>query len=430
MITTSNKCYNKFNYLKESFEYNFYKNIKIKYILIWEFITLTYNYDEFIKLTWRKIISSLFKSINFRQLKEVSINYEILLTNTIKRKDYLETTNFISQSLDKATFLPIYQLPRIRVLKPINLFRSIKMIFTNNHLKVLNFKEKVYLTCRTSYYLNLIDNIDYHFKALNQLKLKKYVAFNSSFWEETIITQYLNSKGVETYSLSHGLTYVDYLNEKPMDATAGGNITAKNIFVWGSTSVNDLIKNHQFNPNRIIIGGNIKYPDKNIQLKNTFKNCIVLLGRSVFDEGNFQIINILNEVCKNNTHIRFSIKLHPSLNYELYEKQIMNTQLQLLKNTKTVKDYFESEEFDFAISYNTTAYYEALYHNLICFRYSIGQVENYIGLDDKFEKATDLLDKIDNFKKSDIIKYSTEVKLLLTKTIGMGINNYKSFLDT
>ena len=44
--------------------------------------------------------------------------------------------------------------------------------------------------------------------------------------------------------------------------------------------------------------------------------------------------------------------------------------------------------YDFAIAYNTTAYYEAMYYNMVCFRYVVDENGEFNGLNDKFYDET------------------------------------------
>jgi hypothetical protein len=200
--------------------------------------------------------------------------------------------------------------------------------------------------------------------------------------------------------------------------------------VWGNSSKRDLLENYpeSVREKEIIVAGNPKYPMKRISFRKSFCHAIVFLGREVYHESNIKLIELLALVASN-CSIKFSIKLHPFSNKLDYEQITNKYGMLILPSDEIVLNLLTQEGFDFAVCFNTTVYYEAMYNDLLCFRYADGENENYLGLQDRFSNEKELTELIENIKNTNSNSLQEKAEALLVATVGMGINEYQKILQ-
>ena len=141
---------------------------------------------------------------------------------------------------------------------------------------------------------------------------------------------------------------------------------------------------------------------------------------------NLKLISLIQQVSKK-TKIKFSLKLHPSLDVRKYHSLANKFGFMICSQSNNLSEELETGKYDFAISFNSTSYYEAMYYGLICFRY---KYENDIlfGLNDKFGDSEELLAMINKYKALDVQKLTNQVQDILNKMLGNGVNNYSRIL--
>jgi hypothetical protein len=228
--------------------------------------------------------------------------------------------------------------------------------------------------------------------------------------------------------MSHALNYINYKRDTPIDFINGQNITADKVLVWGQSSKEDLIRNFDHMSLDIYIAGNAKFPFKEIKVRSGFKKCIVFLSRSLYDKGNLELLKIIGQA---SVLMRFevSVKAHPTSSTELFKDIIEQYHIKLLPASYTISSILSDNEYDFSVCYNTNAYYESMYNDLICFRYGVDENEGYPGLDDKFYDLESFQQQVSIYRSIDQNKINLMLSDLLIRTIGMGINNYKEILE-
>jgi len=84
--------------------------------------------------------------------------------------------------------------------------------------------------------VKLLIAVSIEFKIIEQLvkqhiECDKYIAFDSSYLVEFFLSFYFRSRGIETYSLQHGM-YFKYTNGTPFDAINYENACADELLVW------------------------------------------------------------------------------------------------------------------------------------------------------------------------------------------------------
>lgn len=380
-------------------------------------------------ISYFTILTSFMKSKNFNQLELALKNKKIIFTTWAERADYIELIDAVKEQLENQILLKISDIkPKLKINfhNIYKAFIACKATFNTN----IDFKLKLFIVSQLCYNLNIETELKKLLTKFNMnFQAKSYVAFNSSFGLESLICQVFNQySNIQTFSLSHGLSYVNYSIYKPLDYINGYNITAQKVIVWGESSKQDLIKNYDISSDRILIGGNPKYPIKYINLKQTFKHCIVLLPRGIYDDSNILLLQLLKECLK--THpFSVTVKLHPNLDRNKYIPIVNENGFKLSDESNTLLQELISNNYDFAIAYNTTAYYESFYYSIPCFRFGINENEQFIGLDDLFTSSNELIERIESYKKIDNGKLNNQVSRILKKTIGFGVNKYSTFLN-
>lgn len=349
----------------------------------------------------------------------------VLFTNWNDRKDYNELVSTISKEVSNSNYSLIKELfKRKNRLPRLYYIRIWCMISKCN----VNIKTKIYLLSRLIDYITAIETLD---KQVNGRLLKgyKYVPFNSSYGIENAITQYLNSRGCETFHLCHGLHFSPNYLFFSVDAFNKYLISAKTVLSWGQGFVeNDKNRSNNSSTYKHVIAGNPKYPHKKIVVQFHKKSCIVFLARGQYDSNNEKLLDLLYRFSQTNK-IDIYIKPHPTDNMGRIETLCSSYGFTFVKDL-TIKELLSEEgKFGFAISYESTAYFEAMYYNLICFRYSYEENESYGDFDDRFNSSSELEEQLEKYSLFDLKKLSDMISETLRYEIGFGINNYKSILE-
>ncbi|MEA5428595.1 hypothetical protein [Arcicella lustrica] len=392
-------------------------------LLSTDLIKLTYRMYDNDYFSLKKIVRQLFKIPNLKEIKKAFLLKNSLITVSANRSDYNELINEIRTFVNDSDFIPLYKIAD-RLYYNFNLLITFKVFFyfLFSYSKEFNIKERVYLASRALFYRNVLKSLSELFLDFDTTD-KKYIAFNSSFDNECLLTEFFNSIGIKTYQLSHGLSYIDYKLFKPFDCITAENIRAKTVLVWGESSKKDLILNYSFSDLRIIVAGNPKYSLKKITVKQTFKCCAVFLARDIYQDGNIMLINILGKLAID-LGIEFHIKLHPLSNKEILSEAISVNRLAFIPIDYTIKEILEDNQYDFAICYNTTVYFEAMYYGLIPFRFGYMENENFKGLDDIFVSQLELQNLMSLFQTKSHSELNKSIETILVQNLGMGINNY------
>jgi hypothetical protein len=217
---------------------------------------------------------------------------------------------------------------------------------------------------------------------------------------------------------------LDYLNQF--------NIAAEVVLAWGNSFVenNKMISENRSFTMKVV--GNPKYQIRQITPNNTFKKCAVFLARDIYNIGNLFLIELIANYKKKYANVEIHVKLHPSYSnkFEEIKDLCKKNNLECVNDNRTVNDMLNDNTFDFAISYQTTTYFEAMYYNLISFRYAYEENENFGEMDDRFTTLSDLEYLVCKFSKYSLEQLKTEIETILINNLGMGINRYKEVITT
>lgn len=397
------------------------RGIQLNQVLSLQLLQLSFKLITPDKATRKTAARLLNKTLNVSPFVNAFEKSKVVSSYINQRKDYQELADSYFAKCKEHTAVHLPSLVYKRKVSYVNIIKAFSFVFLKKHSGSAN--EKFYLACYLVYYLNLLDTLTEAFKNTD-LRGKKYAPFNSSFDLETLFTLFFKHKGADTYHTSHGLSYVNFKGDTNIDGVNGENITAANLLVWGETSRTDLINNYNHDPGAITVAGNPKYPAKLMSVKQTFKKGIVFLGGPVYDKDNAELITLTGRIATRN-NIEFSVKAHPFSNLKHFSSIALASDVALLPNDKTITETLRSGDYDFAIAYNTTSYYEAMYYNMVCFRYAVNESGDYKGLDDKFYDQESFDKQLDRYKniKSSVLNES--VQQVLVDNLGMGINKYE-----
>ncbi|RZA00859.1 MAG: hypothetical protein EOP47_12695 [Sphingobacteriaceae bacterium] len=414
-------------YLLLKKEYNFNRHgVNISHALAPQLMQIAYNIIDINKLPLIDIVRRFNKTLDVSLLKQAFLSADNVSTYVIERNDYKELLNSYFEGTNSLAQCALPSLGYKRKFNPSTIIKVLVAVLLGN--RDGTFRQKIYLASYITFYLNVLDSLKAAFSDVD-LRNKKYIPFNSAFDMEPLFAQFFKAHGAQTYHISHGLSYVSYYGDTPADAVNGENITADNILVWGESSKNDLVNNFNRNPVGIRITGNTKYPAKQISIKNTFKNGIVFLARPLYDNDNAGLIALLGEIGVRH-NIKFTFKAHPSSNIEVFKKAAADYNLMFLPKETTIRQVLELGMYDFAVAYNTTVYYEAMYYDTICLRYGVNENEVYHGLNDKFTNEKTFINLLEHFKAADTEAINTQITTVLTETLGMGINEYARIFNS
>ncbi|PWJ60393.1 hypothetical protein CLV98_101577 [Dyadobacter jejuensis] len=416
------KEFTQYKELKELLKFNDH-GIDFEKVLALDICTLTYQTE----LSLPQIFYSFFLSNSLiKPLVAGLLKPGILVIEANTRPEFASLLKQMLKDLSNYEIVPLSD-HRISILPNIFLaLASFAFVWKRTH-KILPLTSIIYLSSRLTYYRTIAKAI---IKELENKKINCHtlVSFNCQVRLEALFTQFANNQGLKTYTLTHGMSYTSYRKFIPVDALNGENVTANKILVWGESNKTDLSRNFGIDPSRILTAGNPLYPLQKINVQQSFRCAVILLGRKIYDNGNQNILKVAAEL-KKQYGIEFAVRLHPSLDAQFYSQYCHKLGLSLADSTIQLKEMLQKSEYDFAIVNNSTTYYESMYHNMICFRYEPDENDAFHGLDDKFTNASSLYDRITTFKNADPYILNNEVKFVLEENLGMGINRYREILE-
>lgn len=410
--------YHKYVNLKNKLRYD-YKGINLAIVCAIDFIEI---FIDNRKITFRKLAEILFKRLKLRQIKRSFCNYDYIFTSDVPgRKDHEQLILNIQNDIQNSSYtkLEYYFIP---CFNPIRFYNFLKYLRKEEDIRHIFLTQQFYLAAKFTFYARLIDKLEYTFDKIDLIG-KHYIPLNSSAYTESALTMYFNNKKVNTFHIFHGF-FGNYEKKIANDVVNGDNITADRILAMSEKQKEDLERDFFLDKDRISITGHPKYKGLPAKPKLTFKNCLILNGISTYDESFMSLLPILEEISEE-TDITFSIKPHPlSMISKRYD--FSHSKIKIIDKSLGIKDLLSSTKYDFAITHNTSSYYECLYYGLIAFRWDIGTNMQFAGLDDKFANKNELLTKIEAFKfyVDNTDKLHNDIKKLLEYNIGIGINNY------
>lgn len=415
-------------------EYQTYKKLKREFLFDYKGIDLVkacaVDLVDIIvvhqKKDYRELIWMLTKKIDTTSLTRAFESKNVILTSDVpKRKDHIHFANLIQQSISDST-LHILKYKTHLKIDFWNLIRIMIILNKNTKSLKISFYNRFFISVRLWFFQKLINDLGRKCKTLD-LRGKKYIPYNSSAYNEALITQFFRQKGITTFHIFHGV-FGNYIHKIPNDIINGENITAEYVLPFGEIAKKILNTDFSIEKEKLYIAGNPKYPRKKISIKNTFKKGLILGGIGLYDKDFELLLPILNEVA-GEENISFLLKPHPISNIQNSSVLKKCTKIQCISKLNSVIDLFKSGEFDFAVTFNTATYYECMYYGIIPLRWAKNENLNFEGFNDRFTDKDSFLNRIDEFRGKNTNEFGILVEELLEKALGMGLNNYNSIVQ-
>lgn len=375
------------------------------------------------KYNWARYLIRIFMPLQCVSFVRELNAHKVLFSCWTNRRDYLELISAVQSGISESGSVLIREAFKRKLRWPSLYYIR---VFRKGFKCHASLATKVYLSFRLLDYVVACRTMAKEAEKINFDAGHIYVPFNSSFGLENALTQFLNHAGCKTFHLCHGLHFSPNYRFFSIDAFNKELISAQVVLSWGQGFVDNDKKlyNHNYTHE---ITGNPKYPDKTIAISFHPKSCIVFLARGQYDENNLKLLNVLREYTSRN-HLVVSVKPHPTDDIPTLKRLCAQNGFQLIEDKRTIKEVISSSNYGFAVSYETTSYFEAMYYDLICFRFALEENESYGDFDDRFLTADDLSNQIGKYSKMDFNQLSCKVQDLLEYEIGMGINRYSQVL--
>lgn len=367
-------------------------------------------------------IKSFLKAYDFHFLTNLQEGGSLIYTNIGGRKDHEQTflniasrINDCYQVINKSSCLEW-----AFVFNLITIAKAIWLVYKN--VKSQSFSKRIYIAGRVCMIMNTINLL----RRLNLPEQKRLVCYSVVHETENLLGQFFKQRGTEVFGLTHGAQIV-YKKNIPLDVLNYENLE-ENCLVWSQMTKDEYVK-YGIDENKLFIAG---YP-KNIVVtpvsqNNQMRRCLVLLCRKTYDASNIRLLEMLEKFAN---EFKFSVKLHPSCDYNFYKEVCDSKGYFIIPKEILLTDCMDNSKYDFAVAVNTTSYYEIQAAGIPCLRFDDGDVydlprgidNDRVATEDEFNEAVHWLKgKI----KSDEI--DTIINNNLNHNLGVGIDNYREIL--
>jgi len=344
----------------------------------------------------RDVMKAFYQSLNSINLAKVpETESPVIISFLINRADYRNLVYATKNYYDNSEVIDLSALPKVK-------FSVFSLLYIRHFLKAMRIVFFRSVGNNIKVKLNLVAVITLLFNQIKLIEKSKpsghtqcYICFNSSYKEESVLTMYFNKRNIETLTLQHGI-FCEYKRFVPFDYINFENRLAKKVLSWGQATI-DYFRTNGIDSSELITFGNPKYKDISIgKVHQTFKKCLVLLGRGLYIDTNNRLLKLLTEYNeKNGNAILFYVKKHPFLMDEEHKQFAdISKNMIFLGKEHSVEEVLKSPLVDFSISVNTTAYYESLALGKPCLRWTEEENEDYFGMDDKFENLQEFENKL------------------------------------
>ncbi len=414
--------YKDFLFFESNFKYEF-KGIDLVKVSAIDFINFI-AYDKSVSLG--EIAYLMFKELDVHRLKQEFFRANTVFTMDLpKRKDHMKLIKSMQEGVDDSSLhvLKYRFRPYFYLYDAIQSYVKISKSLIAIKLSLL---QKVFIALRLSNNKHLVKKLKSAFKSVS-LNGKNYVPFISSTYTEALLTAFLRKEGLKTFHISHGL-FGRYKRYIAKDILTGTHVQAEYVITLGEIGKHDLINDYSIPEDKIFVAGNPKYPLRKIELASNIKNCLVLNGIALYDEDFEKVLPILEEAA-NLKKLLFEIKLHPLSKLKGEEISAKYKNIKVLSQQQSVQELLISGRYDFAVTFNTFAYYECMYYGVVPLRWGLNENLDFEGLDDRFYNLQDFLLKLERYNLLNKNELKTLIEDLLVRALGMGINKYNEIIN-
>lgn len=344
----------------------------------------------------------------------------IIIYTDHKRKDYEQMMQAIACRLKIRKKCKVNSLQF--AFKLFNILKACNIIFYIDSSSSILTKINILL-----HLVPVLNAIDFLEKNGGKINIKYAIIFNSAFEHENLISQFLCKKNIPRFSMQHGV-YYQFKKYISMDVINYENICADYVMLWGEYAYNELLE-WGISSKILIITG---HPTKKTAITKIYpcsNKGLILLARKTFDRSNKKLLHILATVA-NSLNLELQIRLHPSLDEKIYNKLAQKTGFVINIEKNSFAELQAKNNYGFAISYNTTAYYDLLHLGLIAFRYIDELADITLGLDDTFSSPNEFMAKFKIAQNCDNVDLLLAINEVLRSVVGINIDRYKEAIET
>jgi len=424
-----NNGFERFEKLRSIFKSNLL-GFPVNYLLQGDIIEYVYNNNIVLpKSGLKSFIFQHFTAFDYSDFIPDLYKFQTVLTLLHNRKDYWETVSKVQSEIKDSTIFQNYNKNRkiIDIYNIKNILRVVIIIIYMYSRRRITLIEKKHFSIKLANYINTIFDIENRCKK-EPFKTQQIILFNATYGLDTMLSFFFKRHNVKIYSLQHGLL-CKYKKFIPYDII---NFyippIINNYLAWGKQS-KTLIKGYTYPIEKVVICGNPKFLNQPpLPLKSTFKNCLLLLSRFIYDKENRLLLHNIGKFAKT-YNINVYVKPHPSLythvDWNEYLKIIDEYNINFIDSDKTLIEILNSDICDFSIVYNSGSYVESYFYGLPSFRYTVGENDYIAGLDDRFSDERSLINQIEAAKqKLQSENYQKEVNEFINDVLGYKEQGY------
>lgn len=357
----------KFFSFREEASKKLYKNYRVG--LIASVLHAYFVLNQAPKLDY--LFSSLKKIITTPILSKFNNCNETALFYSIPREDYREIMDFVvgefnlnGIALDEPCLLSLNV--RRSSFKELTSFLLPASKLARDHSG--NFLDKIFYFSIYFYLLKGFSELENS----NIKNLNNAVFFNSSNFPESMLCEFFRSKGVNTFSMQHGmylypeLIYFDVVNFS--------NVMAETLLCWGDASKQAVEQFYEKNnlPMNFCckIAGYPRNTSAMAESKTISEKVLVLLPRYIYKKESINLLEILKKI----RNIDFIIKPHPSLVKDPEITAICDEMATPIVACK-LSTCLNNTQFRAVIGFNSTSIFESIPNTSAILLYSSGQDE-------------------------------------------------------
>lgn len=373
-------------------------------------------------ISYYHMMCALLQRIVLAPLKEAFARSRNVFTFAFpKRRDHLALSNAMVASVEDSTqvVLSYYYTPYKCVRRWLRFIRQVSRL-------PLSMKNKAYIAAKMAGYSCVIDELEECFRD-DDLRGKRLIPSCATIYYEALLVLFFRRKGVTTFYTLHGV-FGRYKQVIANDVVNGENILTDYVLTFGESQRQDLIRDFDVKPDRIKVAGNPKYLYHPIAIRNTFHSCLILGGVWMYDAELRQLLLEADKVA-GQLNITMALKPHPLS--KIYEDEVWGKieHITLLDKSATITSLFASGKYDFAITHNTSSYYECMIAGLKPYRWGNNENIDFEGLDDRFCNAGQLAELLQAARQTPAHVLSAEAEQVLKSVVGYGLNNYNQLIN-
>jgi len=393
----NNERYEKYTKLKSCLKGVTYKNVPLELMSAFFIADLVYNYPS-IKI-FEKIKYLVKYLFLIPKIRKPDSKKQAIFGWSIDRDDYKNLSKAYKDKL-AWEFENICLGGKIVGWRMSLNIAALNMAFhsLSSASKDLSGIEKFYI------FLSIYSALNFYYyleKTFSEINPEKYLSFNSSYQFESIMTLYFRYKGVETYSMQHGM-YFEFKNRIPFEMITSYFCTAKNMLLWGEFSKQQIQKYVPENTNLIVIGNPLysNYDSEKLDVYSVLSTKVIVgLPRGVYEKEVLKLLRVLESPLL--SEYEFVVRPHPNLDKKKIVGFIKDNPNILLSSKRTLNEDIEESAYRAMIGFNSTVLFEGLTYKLPVLQYRSGNDEFYdVGFPEfsNSQQLLSLLSDVDNRK--------------------------------